>query len=86
AQAFEVVAKRVDVVGAELGGDVSLAGAQPLVMRALAGARTVDATRGAPGGAVGTDAAADPRTAGTTTTESSNAAEPAAALPGGSTR
>ncbi|HET8787016.1 MAG TPA: ROK family protein [Candidatus Limnocylindrales bacterium] len=86
AQAFEVVAKRVDVVAAELGGDVSLAGAQPLVMRALAGARTVDATRGAPGGAVGTDEATGSQPSASTATQSSNAAAPAAALPGGTTR
>jgi glucokinase len=34
-EAFEVVARKVTVVPAELGGDVSLAGAQPLVMSRL---------------------------------------------------
>ena len=34
-EAFDVVARRVTVVPAELGGDVSLAGAQPLVMSRL---------------------------------------------------
>jgi glucokinase len=37
AEAFRVVARRVRVVPAGLGGDVSLAGAQPLVMSRLAG-------------------------------------------------
>jgi glucokinase len=36
AEAFEVMSRRVTVVPAGLGGDVSLAGAQPLVMRRLA--------------------------------------------------
>ena len=36
AEAFQVVARRVRVVPAGLGGDVSLAGAQPLVMSRLA--------------------------------------------------
>jgi predicted NBD/HSP70 family sugar kinase len=35
-EAFDVVARHVTVVPAELGGDVSLAGAQPLVMSRLA--------------------------------------------------
>jgi glucokinase len=35
-EAFDVVARHVTVVPAALGGDVSLAGAQPLVMRRLA--------------------------------------------------
>ena len=35
AEAFQVVARRVRVVPAGLGGDVSLAGAQPLVMSRL---------------------------------------------------
>ena len=34
-EAFDVVARKVTVVPAELGGDVSLAGAQPLVMSRL---------------------------------------------------
>jgi glucokinase len=34
-EAFDVVARRVTIVPAELGGDVSLAGAQPLVMSRL---------------------------------------------------
>jgi glucokinase len=55
-EAFKIVAAKVTVVPAALGGDVSLAGAQPLVMRALAGGRTVDATRGAPGGTTGIEA------------------------------
>jgi glucokinase len=54
-EVFKVLAAKVSVVPAGLGGDVSLAGAQPLVMRALAGGRTVDATRGAPGGTTGTE-------------------------------
>jgi predicted NBD/HSP70 family sugar kinase len=37
-EAFEVVARHVTVVAAGLGGDVSLAGAQPLVMSRLRGA------------------------------------------------
>lgn len=83
-QAFGVVARRVNVVPAGLGGDVSLAGAQPLVMRALAGRRTVDATRGAPGGSTGTD---DPPggtpARASSTSQPMAAAERAAALPGG---
>lgn len=59
-EVFKIVARRVTVVPAALGGDVSLAGAQPLVMRALAGVRTVDATRGAPGGITGTESTIDP--------------------------
>jgi len=39
-EAFQVVARRVRVVPAALGGDVSLAGAQPLVMARLAGQHT----------------------------------------------
>ena len=35
-EAFDVVARKVTIVPAELGGDVSLAGAQPLVMSRLA--------------------------------------------------
>ena len=35
-EAFQVLARRVRVVAAALGGDVSLAGAQPLVMSRLA--------------------------------------------------
>ena len=54
-EVFKVLGRLVTVVPAALGGDVSLAGAQPLVMRALAGVRTVDATRGAPGGVTGVD-------------------------------
>jgi glucokinase len=38
AEAFDVIARHVTVVPAALGGDVSLAGAQPLVMRRLAAA------------------------------------------------
>jgi glucokinase len=34
-EAFDVVSRHVTVVGAGLGGDVSLAGAQPLVMSRL---------------------------------------------------
>ncbi len=69
AEAFKAVATRVNVVPAALGGDVSLAGAQPLVMRALAGKRTVDAMRGAPGGTTGTDhASSGARAAGRTAT------------------
>ncbi|HEX3264804.1 MAG TPA: ROK family protein [Candidatus Limnocylindrales bacterium] len=83
-QAFEVVARRVDVVPAALGGDVSLAGAQPLVMRALASHRMLDGKRGGPGTAPASgiptprhqQAKPSPR----------QAAEPAAALPGGMTR
>jgi glucokinase len=59
-EVFKVVAAKVSVVPAALGGDVSLAGAQPLVMRALAGSRTVDATRGAPGGTTGIQDQPDP--------------------------
>ena len=83
-QAFEVVARRVDIVGAALGGDVSLAGAQPLVMRALASHRTLDAKRGGPGTAPtsGTQPAA--RHQGNPSPR--HAAGTAAALPGGMTR
>lgn len=41
-EAFQVMARRVRVVPAALGGDVSLAGAQPLVMARLAGQHTND--------------------------------------------
>ncbi len=41
-EAFQVVARRVRVVPAALGGDVSLAGAQPLVMARLAGQHKQD--------------------------------------------
>jgi glucokinase len=98
-EAFKVVARKVSVEPAGLGGDVSLAGAQPLVMRALAGARTVDATRGAPGGTTGTEAGLDevterdhgphrPTTKATTppTTPSAAPADRSAALPGGISR
>jgi glucokinase len=94
-EAFKVVAAKVTVVSAALGGDVSLAGAQPLVMRALAGQRTVDATRGAPGGTTGTDnhdmnEAGPGRPTSTTTTSTTTSvaapAAPAAAIPGGTTR
>jgi len=40
-EAFEVVARHVTVVPAGLGGDVSLAGAQPLVMSRLRGAAPI---------------------------------------------
>jgi glucokinase len=80
-EAFQVVARHVSVVPAALGGDVSLAGAQPLVMRALGGSRTVDATRGAPGGVTGTD---DVRNEATTTP--ADPADRQAAIPGGMTR
>jgi glucokinase len=94
-EAFKVIAEKVSVEPAGLGGDVSLAGAQPLVMRALAGARTVDATRGAPGGTTGTEAGLDPdthrgqrRSHGITkpTTASATSADRSAALPGGISR
>jgi glucokinase len=78
-EAFKVLASKVSVVPAALGGDVSLAGAQPLVMRALAGARTVDATRGAPGGRT----AVDDRNLNPTIATS---APQAAAIPGGTPR
>jgi glucokinase len=88
-EAFEVLARKVSIVPAGLGGDVSLAGAQPLVMRALEGGRTVDATRGAPGGTTGTEATigAATRAAGVTTaTSSAQAADRSTALPGGISR
>jgi glucokinase len=91
-EAFKVVGSKVSVVPAALGGDVSLAGAQPLVMRALAGKRTVDATRGAPGGRTGTDRAAAqtaPEQPAATTQPPSTIATPAAtaaAIPGGTSR
>ena len=72
-EVFRVVGSKVSVVPAALGGDVSLAGAQPLVMRALAGRRTVDATRGAPGGLTGTD----------TPIETAQPADRPTAIPGG---
>ena len=81
-QAFEVVATRVDVVAAALGGDVSLAGAQPLVMRALANNRLLDAKRGGPG-----SVAAPPSNPGNLAKPSPKpVAEPAAAIPGGMNR
>ena len=70
---FKIVGGGVTVVPAALGGDVSLAGAQPLVMRALAGNRTVDATRGAPGGTTGTE----------TPIETAQPADRPTAIPGG---
>ena len=73
---FKIVGRGVTVVPAALGGDVSLAGAQPLVMRALAGGRTVDATRGAPGGTTGTE----------TPIETAQPADRQTALPGGISR
>ena len=76
-EAFKIVGSKVSVVPAALGGDVSLAGAQPLVMRALAGDRTVDATRGAPGGRTGLDHIP---------TNLASSAAPAAAIPGGTSR
>lgn len=49
-EAFEAVGRHVTVVPAALGGDVSLAGAQPLVMARLAAQRTQPtATSGRPG-------------------------------------
>ena len=50
-EAFDVVAKHVTVVPAELGGDVSLAGAQPLVMRRLAAGAGAGASARASAGA-----------------------------------
>jgi glucokinase len=88
-EAFKIVASKVTVVAAGLGGDVSLAGAQPLVMRALAGARTVDATRGAPGGRVGTDEIAGDVRPGDPTKNNLTIATPAArpaATSGGTSR
>ncbi len=90
-EAFKVVGSKVSVVPAALGGDVSLAGAQPLVMRALAGKRTVDATRGAPGGRTGTDRAADettqlPATPKQPPSTIATPAAQAAAIPGGTSR
>ena len=78
-EVFKIVGSKVSVVPAALGGDVSLAGAHPLVMRALEGGRTVDATRGAPGGTTGTN----------TPQQSTAAAQPAApapVIPGGIAR
>jgi glucokinase len=90
-EAFRVLAERVTVVPAALGGDVSLAGAQPLVMRALGGRRTVDASRGAPGGAAGTSGPAGthdrpPATTTTFTDTAATAADRPTAIPGGMTR
>ena len=87
-EAFKIVGAKVSVVPAALGGDVSLAGAQPLVMRALAGARTVDATRGAPGGTTGADHAARQRTGSKQqpTPSITTTAARAAAIPGGTSR
>jgi glucokinase len=86
-EAFETVAARVTVVPAALGGDVSLAGAQPLVMRALAGGRTVDATRGAPGGTTGADDyTANQAEPGRPATTIATPAARAAAIPGGTAR
>ena len=82
-EAFPVLARRVTVVPAALGGDVSLAGAQPLVMRALSGARTVDANRGAPGG---TTAGDEPVLVTTTASNSASRAAQPIATPGGTTR
>jgi predicted NBD/HSP70 family sugar kinase len=80
-EVFKVVARGVTVVPAALGGDVSLAGAQPLVMRALAGARTVDATRGAPGGTI-----AGPAATTATPIEPGQPADRPTAIPGGIAR
>ena len=88
-EAFRIVGAKVTVVPAALGGDVSLAGAQPLVMRALAGKRTVDATRGAPGGRTGTETRARREASGITpqpTKPIATPAAPAAAIPGGTSR
>jgi glucokinase len=90
-EAFKVVGSKVSIVPAALGGDVSLAGAQPLVMRALAGTRTVDATRGAPGGRTGGERLATSERPTTATqsnpTIASSAADAAtAAIPGGTPR
>ncbi len=86
-EAFRAVATRVTVVPAALGGDVSLAGAQPLVMRALAGKRTVDAMRGAPGGTTGRrPAGGRPAPNPQSTTTIATSAAPAAAIPGGTAR
>ncbi|HET9852536.1 MAG TPA: ROK family protein [Candidatus Limnocylindrales bacterium] len=86
-EVFKIVARGVTVVPAALGGDVSLAGAQPLVMRALAGARTVDATRGAPGGTTGDTATTHTDTAtATTPTDPGLSADRLTATPGGISR
>ncbi|HXG26838.1 MAG TPA: ROK family protein [Candidatus Binatia bacterium] len=85
-EVFRVIAQQVNVVPAALGGDVSLAGAQPLVMRALAGARTIDATRGAPGGTTFETAPGTPDTPDTPDTASESRATPSVAIPGGMTR
>jgi glucokinase len=63
-EAFDVVARRVTVVPAALGGDVSLAGAQPLVMRRLAAGNQQQPIHRA----------------------TARPAEPAAVIPGGTTR
>lgn len=84
-EVFRVVGRLVSVVPAALGGDVSLAGAQPLVMRALEGGRTVDATRGAPGGVTGTDDG-EPPPANPTGSSATSAATLTTAIPGGRNR
>jgi glucokinase len=85
-EAFQVVARRVTVVPAALGGDVSLAGAQPLVMRALSGSRTVDATRGAPGSTAGTDGDTTGDAGNQQTRTTAASADRPTAIPGGMTR
>ena len=87
-EAFKATASKVTVVAAALGGDVSLAGAQPLVMRALAGKRTLDPTRGAPGGrTVVTDTSTDLAGAPPQpTTDKSTSATRTAAISGGTSR
>jgi glucokinase len=88
-EAFKIVAAKVTVVPAALGGDVSLAGAQPLVMRALAGGRTVDATRGAPGGITGTEAPSRPARHAAPASpriETATTADRSTAIPGGIAR
>lgn len=88
-EAFKATASKVTVVSAALGGDVSLAGAQPLVMRALAGRRTVDATRGAPGGHTAAEDGATTEPAGASMQSgktNATPAAPAAAIPGGTPR
>ncbi len=86
-EAFQVVAEKVTIVPAGLGGDVSLAGAQPLVMRRLDGSRTVDATRDSPGGPTGTnDRAWRKPPANQPATTANPAAASAAAIQGGTPR
>ena len=86
-EAFQVVAEKVTIVPAGLGGDVSLAGAQPLVMRRLDGLRTVDATRDSPGGPTGAnDRARRKAPAHQPATTANPAAASAAAIPGGTPR